>query len=380
MAQRWQFSDIYKEYFQLRGELQNNTVSGVNADEIAMCKKLINREYQELAAMKPPFLQKRWNIRLQPSVDIGVTGHKNHPEITNAGSTLKYRDVYRVLTDGDTYRYTVTGISSTGTKYYLDTPLQKVYSASTTMTAYKMHYPMPHDLLQISNIFYEDSEEELGLVSRPEFDAAAKRDISSRSRICSDGIFTNTWGPYKFAVTGTTIKANGRKVVMASNNGVKFDNGDTILARNKYLYTVTGVASTANTIFIDRDWTATTTCATIFCNPREHTRYLSLYYIPKEEENLVINGWVKPTDMVADSDVCIFPDTAIPAIIIGALLRDKFGYELVTKDWLEYYERVKKTAFRSTDAKVFDNLAPPTSWGGRTGYTSQFGSSSFRNF
>jgi hypothetical protein len=380
MAQRWQFSDIYKEYFQLRGELQNNTVTGVNADEVSMCKKLINREYQELAAMRPPFLQKRWNITLQPSVDISITGHKNVPEVTNTAATLKWRDVYRVITDGSSYRHTITGISSTGSKYYLDNPLTTVRSTATTVTAYKMHYPLPHDLGNISNIFYEDSEEEIKLVSRPEFDAAAKRDTNSRSRICSDGIFTNTWSPYKFQVTGTSIKTNSRKVVMAANNGVKFNTNDVILARNKFLYTVVGVATTANTLFIDRDWTSTTTCATILCNPREHTRYLSLYYIPDEEESIVINGWVKPPDMVADSDICMFPDTAIPAIIIGALLRDKFGFEIVTKDWMEYYERVKKTAFRSTDAKVFDGISAPQGWGGRTGMTSQFSSSSFRTF
>jgi len=66
MAQRWQFSDILKEYFFIRGELQNDTITGVNEDVKKQAKKDINREYQELAQLHPPFLQKEFLVRLQP--------------------------------------------------------------------------------------------------------------------------------------------------------------------------------------------------------------------------------------------------------------------------------------------------------------------------
>jgi len=126
----------------------------------------------------------------------------------------------------------------------------------------------------------------------------------------------------------------------AHGKGNHVELGDVLLVRNKFLYTAAGVSTTH--IWLDRNWTSVTTCGTVLVNPREYTKYLSFYYVPDTAEDIVIDGYIHPQDMVADSDICIFPANLVWVIIVGALLRDKFGREMVTDQCWRITRRPRK--------------------------------------
>jgi len=143
---------------------------------------------------------------------------KNRPVMSISTTTLKEKHLHWTVMD-DEYRYTVVGTSGARSKYFLDRPSTSTYASATSMVAYKQHYPMPHDMGDIHNIFFEDSDDEVRLVPRAEFQEASKRGISSRPQMCSDGIFTNTWTNFKSTLTACTFVANKRKVLMPTGRG-----------------------------------------------------------------------------------------------------------------------------------------------------------------
>ena len=363
MNYSWTFGDLQKEYFQLRGELQNGSITGVNTDERDLCKKFLNREQRHLASFRPPFLQSQWSIRLQADIALqdsdvdSVTGSKNRPRLVDTGANLKGRDLFRVVSDG-TYRRTVIGIDST--TYQVDEPLFETATTGDSWVAYKKHYPLPPDFGEFHSSFYEDGEREIRIVTTAELQQLAKRGNSeSMPRVASVGIFTNRFDDYQAQETSVTV-ANDSRIVTTSD-ATAYDLGDIALINDKHLHTIKGLSTTTNEIWLDRSYTGTTTCATLTQNPKGATEYLTFHRMPTEEKEIILEGYVKPQDMVADTDRPIIPDTLVPALIVGALLRDKIGREELTQAWVAYYDKVLRELKKGKNAKVFET-PPPRGW------------------
>jgi hypothetical protein len=351
---------MQKEFFQFRGEIQNDTITGVNSDERTLAKKLLNEEMRDLVRMKPPFLGFQWHLRLQASVALqdssidSVTGSKNRPWINDSGSNLNTRDLYRVVSNG-TYRHTVIGV--TGTTYNLDAPLVATATTAQAWLAYKEHYPLPHNSLDITNVYYEDGEREIALKPRDQFFEIAKRGTSeSEPRIASLNVFANEYAKYKNLETAVTVASGSRAVTVA--DGSVYDIGDVALFSGNHLHTIQGVSTTDNQLWLDRNYTGTTTTANLTLNPKNKTNYISFYRYPTTEKDIIINGFLKPEDMVADDDVCPFDDDIARAIVIGALLRDKLSRESLTEQNIMYHEKLKKELMHKKEARVSDNIYP----------------------
>jgi len=364
----WTFSDIEKEYFQLRGEVQNNSITGVNTDERDLAKKFINREQRFLASFRPPFMQSQWSLRLQTSVSLqassldSVTGSKNRPRLVDSGSNLKGRDLYRVVRDG-TYRRTVIGVS--GTTYQLDSSLFAEATTGQSWLAYKAHYPLPHDFGEFHNSFYENGENEIVIVTHAEVQQRGKRGNNrARPRVAAVGVFTNKWADYQKKETGTTVANDSRVVTVADASF--YDIGDVALINDKHLHTIQGLSTTANQLWLDRSYTGTTTIATLTQNPKGATDYLTFDDYPDTEDDVVIEGYIKPHDMIAATDRPLIPDTLVPALIIGALRRDKIGREMLTQQWELYYDKVLRELKKGKNAKVWNDVRPPDGFLNRT--------------
>jgi hypothetical protein len=354
------FLSMQKEYFQFRGEIQNDTIIGVNSDEKTLAKKLLNEEMRDLVRMKPPFLGFQWHLRLQASVALqassldSVTGSKNRPWINDSGTNLNTRDLYRVVTNG-THRHTVIGV--TGTTYNLDTALFATATTAQSWIAYKEHYPLPHNSLDIVNVFYEDGEKEIDLGTRDQFFEAAKRgNDESRPLIASLNVFVNEYEDYKNLETAVTVASGSRAVTVA--DATIYDLGDVALFTGNHIHTIQGVSTTAGQIWLDRSYAGTTTIADLTLNPKNKTNYISFYRYPNTEKDVIVNGWLKPEDMVADTDVCPFDDDIARAIVIGALMRDKIGRETLTEQWIGYYEKMRSELMHKKEARTHDNVYP----------------------
>lgn len=364
----WTFSDLQKEYFQLRGELQSGSITGVNTDERDLCKKFINREQRYLASFRPPFLQSQWHLRLQTSVTLqssgldSVTGSKNRPRLVDSGSNLKGRDLYRIASDG-TYRRTVIGVS--GTTYTVDSSLFVEATTGASWVAYKVHYPLPHNFGEFHNSFYEDGENEIVIVTHTELQQRGKRgDNEARPRLAAVGVFTNRWADYQKQETSVTV-ASGSQIVTVAD-ATEYDMGDVALINDKHLHTIQGLSTTTNELWLDRNYTGTTTIATLTQNPKGATEYLSFKDYPDTEQDVILMGYIKPQDMIADTDRPIIPDDLVPALIIGALRRDKIGRESLTQQWELYYDKVLRELKQGKNAKVFEGRRPPAGWRNRT--------------
>ncbi len=363
----WTYADLEKEFFQLRGELQNGSVTGVNTDERNLCKKFINREQRYLASFNPPFLQSKWSLRMQDDIALqdtsvdSATGSKNRPRLVDTGANLKGRDLYRVVRDG-TYRRTVIGV--TGTTYQLDTALFATATTGQSWVAYKVHYPLPHDFGKFHNSFYEDGENEIVIVTHTELQQRAKRgDSQAKPRVAATGVFTNKWDNYQSQETAVTVTNASRVITSADAN--TYDIGDVALINDKHLHTIQGLSTTTNELWLDRDYTGTTTYATLTQNPKGATDYLTFGRLPDTEKDIIIEGYIKPQDMVADTDRPLIPDDLVPALIIGALRRDKIGREMLTQQWEIYYEKVLKELKKSKNAKVWNGVRNPDGWRNR---------------
>lgn len=347
------FLSMQKEFFQFRGELQNDTITGVNSDEKTLAKKLLNEEMRDLVRMKPPFLGYQWHIRLQASIALqassldSVTGSKNRPWINDSGTNLETKDKYRVVTNG-TDRHTV--ISITGTTYDLDASLTATATTGQSWVAYKEHYPLPHNTLDIVEVFFEDGEIDIPLKSRDAFFAAARRGTTgSEPQIAALNIFTNEFADYKNFETSVTTSSGSRAITVADAN--IYDLGDTALFTGNHLHTIQGVSTTTNQIWLDRNYVGTTTIANLTLNPKNKTNYISFYSYPTTEKEIIINGWLKPEDMVADDDVCPFDDDIARAIVIGALLRDRLSREVLTEQNVLYYEKLRKELMHKKEVR-----------------------------
>ncbi len=353
---------MQKDYFQLRGELQNDTITGVNNDEKNLCKKLLNREMRFLAELHPPFLQHQWHLRMATSTTLlssglnTITGSKNRPWVNDSASNLTDKDIFRTISDG-TSRFTVVDI--VGTTYHLDNSLTATATTGSAWNAFKNHYPLPHNVGDIHNVFYESGECEIPMRSRAEFQEFAKRGTSSaRPRRSAVGIFTNEWGNFKKQITSVTVANGSREVTVPDADLI--DQGDVALFTGNHLHTIVGLSTTTNVLYLDRNYTGTTTNVTLTLNPNAFTEYISFYRYPSAEEDIIINGYIKPQDMVADGDLSPFPDKIATAIVIGALLRDKIGREALTEQWVQYYDKVVKELMSKKNAQVYEreHIAP----------------------
>ena len=364
MNYTWTFGDLEALYFFFRGELQNGSIAGVNSDERARAKEFLNEEQRYLASFRPPFLQQEWHLRPQSSVTLmssglnTVTGVKNRPRLVDSASKLTSKHKYWTIRDG-TSRYTL--LSTTATLYEVDHALLTAATTASAFSAYKNHYPLPHNLGDIHNIFYEDGENEIALVTRAEFQQMAKRGGNeSKPRVASIGIFTNRWAEYQRQETSVTVAVNTRSVTVTK--AFRYDIGDVLLFDDKYLHTCTGVSTTA-VIWLDRNYTGTTTIVTMKQNQKSTTEYITFDRMPDTDKDIIINGYIKPQDMVAPADKSVFPDNLVKAIVVGALRRDNLSRSVLTPQWEQYYDRVVRELKSKKNAKVFEDIRDPYNMG-----------------
>ena len=358
------FLEILKECFQIRGELQNDTITGVNSDEQNLMKKNVNRVVKEIADMHPPFLQAEFTMNLKEAVSLvssgtaTATGTSHIPELLDSNSNLAFKNKYWQVSDG-TYRRRVIGV--TGTTYKLDQGLFASATTATTWKAYKDVYPVPHNLGHVHNIFYESGEIEIDLVPRVQFQAMQRRNTTgSEPNICSFNVFKNKWANEKSSEASATVSSGSNLLIVGDST--YYDEGDVLrmgTSTTYFLHTVSGKTTSTTGVYLDRDWNGTQTAVSVTVNPNEFTEYLSFYWVPDTNKEIKLYGYIKPEDMVANTDVCVIPDYLCPAVIVGALLRDKIGREMLTEQWVAWYDRVIKLLRQKKDARVYQKLSPP---------------------
>lgn len=340
-----QFLDMTKEAAFIIGSLQNDSITGLNSDDQSYIKESINEEVRYLLDMHPPFANSEWNIELQTSVTLEASGTAGIPVLSNAGKDLTKRDIYRSITDDSEY-HRVIDIS--GTTVTLDSPLKSDCATTHSWTAYKDVMPLPANLGDIEKIYYEDDYRDVYLCeSREEF-AHISENRSSQGyplTACANA-FTDRFGEYKIYDSAVTCVQDSRQIVVPSTT--HYDTGDVVQldtgTTDNFVYTVTGIdSSTTNRIiYFDRAFTGPSGSHEAYVNPRKHTEYISFYDMPDENNVLRINGWVKPYDMVMDTDECILPEDLCSAAIIGALERIDWYSEFISERWLAHRQKVLK--------------------------------------
>ena len=360
--------DLKKEYAQKRGELQNGSITGMNTDAQSLMLKDLNREMQELADLQPPFLNTKKKIYTVAATSLvnttsvnTATGTAKVPRLIDSSKNLKKKDVFCMVTDG-TYHYRVIGV--TGTTYDLDSPLIEAATTATEWLGYHDTYPLAHNMGDVTGVYYEDGETPLSLTnSRQEFDEFSRRDErGSYGPIGGINVFTNEWDWYKYRETSVTVTNSSRVVTVATTETTLV--GDVInlvQGTTTSLHTVAGVSGV--TLYLDRDFLGSSGGATIEINPRQHTEWLSIYRYPTTERQIVVTGWERPQDMVFNTDVCPFPALLCPLIVIGALLRNKLGMEVLTEQWVSYYQMWKKR-LRKKKKSGWTGINIPDNWTG----------------
>jgi hypothetical protein len=355
---------MQKEFFRFRGELQNNAITGVGLDERNACKDFLNKEMRRIAELRPPYLKGQFHLRMQKSIPLTgttgtVTGTKGLPLLNDSSSNITQKHWYWMLTGGD-HRYRV--ISNSGTTISLDVGTFTTATTATIFTAYKDLYPLPHNCGDIINMYLESEDTEIKCVPASSFNAN-NRDFSSSStpRWYALDAFTNRFDKYKFQQTSVTF-TNGSNVVAVGSTYVQFyDENDNLLVdtatTDEYLHTLISVDTTNNNIYLDRKYEGSTGSCTVNCNPRESTRYVSFFYLPDTEVDVVLNAWLRPPDLVSDTDVSPFEDDLTWAVIIGALNQDKVSRQFLTEFDLKWYEDVMD---RLMHDRVFDLPPPPS--------------------
>jgi len=373
MAEKYTFLDLQKEYAQKNGMLQNGSITGMNADMIDLMKKDINREMQNLADMHPPWFNTKKRIYFVSSTALRsasttytATGSKGIPRIIDSSKRLKARDLFCNVSNG-TFNHRLIGVS--GTTYDLSHPLLVAATTGTLITAYRDAYPLPHDMGQVTHAYYESDECPITLAnSRAEYDAlSARNNTGSRPLIAGVDVFTNDWYAYKNRETSVTVTNGSRVVTVADANiGDIGDVATLTVGTTISLHTVTGRDTTNNQFYLDRDFSGTSGGATLELNPKQYTSYISFYYLPTTEDEIVLTGWIKPPDMVYDTDVCPFPSHLIPIIVIGALMRSKLSMEMLTDQWIAYYQKVIKE-LRVKKKANWSAVRKPPNWTGTWG-------------
>jgi len=358
---------IRKECFRIRCELQNDTITGVNSDEITSMNNNINREIRKIANLRPPFLKSTFYLQLQKSVALQTagttntaTGTRGLPELVDTSSNLGVKHTYWILSDG-TYRRRM--INNSGITYSLDYQLQTTVTTATAYTAFKDSYALPHNVGDIIKVYLQDGERSIEPASGTEFRQFRHglEDSSEPIRYSLES-FTNRWDLYKFNTTGTfTESANTINVT----NTTYFDVGDIVYTTSNYLFTVTAVDSTNKRLYLDRKYTGSTAASrTIYCNPIQYTKYISFYYLPNTAKDVIIEGYLKPQDLVADTDECIFNDDLCWAIIIGAVNQDKISRRFLTKEDLIWYDSVMQDLKHDPYAGIELSAPPRRAMGG----------------
>ena len=361
-----------KEYFRYRGELQNDSISGINSDEKRKALDDINKEQRRLVRLRPPyfgtefFIRQRASVPLKTSSDVNtVTGTKYLPQLVDSDSNLTLLHKYWAISDG-TYRYRVNKV--TGTTYELDYATFTTGTTGTLFTAYKDVYAIPHNCGDIINISMPDGIKEIRELSIPLFEQTAKRaNAASQPDLYSLDAFTNRTDPYKFSQAAVTF-TNGSTEVSVGTTAEFYDTGDNILVTTTYEYnhTIKAVDASANKIWLDRPWNGDTAAFTVYCNPRNVTRYISFYPIPDTDEAIRIHAYLKPDNLVKATDECVFEEDMCWAIIVGALIRDDLSRKFVPQTDIAWYEGFKADLRMPRNARV--NTRPPSRslGGGRT--------------
>ena len=369
MAEKITFLDLQKEYAQRYGMLQNGSITGMNDDMKDLMKKDLNREMKDLADMHPPWFGVKKRVYLVASTILksgttnSATGTISIPRIIDSASRLKDRDVFCTLSNG-TWFHRVIGV--TGTTYELSEPLLASATTANSITAYRDTYPLPHDMGDIEQMYYEDGELALAITnSIDQFNSMARRsDNSSKPRIAGIDVFTNEWYDYKYRDTAVTVVSGSRQVTGISANS--FDVGDVCTLTSGTtiaLHTIVGRDATNNIAFLDRNYSGSSGSVIAEINPKQYTSYVSFYMLPNSVDEIVMTGWRKPQDMVYDTDVCEFPSHLVPIIVIGALLRSKLSMEILTDQWVTYYQTEIKDLRKKKKAK-WDKVQAPPNWTG----------------
>ena len=353
------FDRMQKEYFRLRGELQNDTITGVNSDEKTHCKNLLNQQMREIAKKRPPFLKTEFHISAQPKVDLTnttdvntATGTKGLPILSDSSSNITTKQRYWMISEG-TYQYRVIGES--GTSISLDSSLHNTATTADTYTAYKDIIPLPHNCGPVIKIEKASGGTPLERTSGTAFNQLV-RDIrvTAEPNTFAIDAYANRYSKYKFGSTGTFT--NDSNVAFVTNPAY-FDVGDVILVdtstTDEHLHTCIGVDTANSNIYLDRMYTGTTEAsATVYVNPVAETHYVSLHPLPVELEDLVIEAYVKPQNMVSDADECIFDEDYCRAIIVGAILEDRLGRRFLTEQDVAFYGRMMEELQQTQDASI----------------------------
>jgi hypothetical protein len=367
------FLRMQKEFFRFRGELQNDSINGVNVDERQMCKDMLNKEMRRLIELKPPYFKTQFHIQAQPDIllddssDVpAVTGTKGLPVINDSEENLNLKNRYWMLSD-NTYRFHL--MSSTGTTYKLDMATQVTATTNTLWTAYKSMYPLPHNCGDIISIYHESSNSEATKISAGEMLKYNKTYSTSSvpDKYAMDA-FTNKFNAYKFSQANITFTNGSNEISVGTTYDDYYDINDNILVDTattaEYLHTLIGVQS--STAYLDREFEGDTGACTVYCNPREHTRYVSFYPYTDTLADMVVTAWLRPPDLEADADVSPFETDLTWAIIIGALNQDKLSRQFLT----EYDLAWLTTVTDSLRHERYDEIPPHQSavMGGRRSY------------
>jgi len=342
-----QFLRIIKEVARIRGELQNDSVSGLSSDELQKIKDDINHEVRKLCDIKPPFLHNQMHIKMQDSVPIlsgtdnSLTGSKGVPFVTDSASNLTKKHINWMLSDG-THRYRVTNV--VGTTVSLDYSTFTTATTATAWVAYKDVYPLPHNCGRLIDVWYEDGDRLMRDLPGTEFMQLYKEiTTGSNSTVYSQDAFTNRWGDYKFNQTAVTFTNGSSTVNVGTTYAAYYDIGDVLKADTattaEYLHTVIG--KDASNIYLDRNYTGDTGLVTIEDNPKTHTSYLSFWMIPDTAKDVVVDCYERSQDMVSDTDECILLERFMKVVIIGAIREDAISRGFLTQQQVAWYEEEK---------------------------------------
>ena len=363
------FLRMQKECFRLRGELQNDSISGVSTDERQLIKDNLNKEQRNIARLSPPMMKDEWHIKLRNSVALQNTAGTNTatategiPRVIDTSSNLDTSHKFWLLTDG-THRYRV--INTTGITVSLD--YGSVANTSTTSTgwvAYKDSYAIPHNMGRIIDVFLEDGDRPLEPLSGAGFDIRSRRvqQTGASPTVYAQDTFTNRWEANKFSITAakghTGITAANGELTMqvGTTQAGLLDWGDNLLVdtatTDEYLHTVSGIDTTNGLLYLDRPYTGSDGIVTIYVNPVEHTRYMTFFMIPDTEKDVVISAYVKAQNMVLDTDECLYEEDMCWTIIYGALRKDSLGRSFLNEQQEAQYQEALRNLKRTPYANI----------------------------
>lgn len=365
-----QFLRIKKEVFRLRGELQNDSISGVSSDEKRKVEDDINREVRRICDMNPPFLHDQLHIKMRNSVSLvsgttaTLTGTKGLPIVNDSASNLTKKHIGWMLSEG-THRYRIIGV--TGTTIKLNYGTFTTATTANTWVAYKDVYPLPHNCGRIMEVWYEDGDRRL----RPKSGAAFLQDhkrlsFGSNSTFYSQDAYTNRWGKYKFLQTGVTATQGSIVLSVGTTYAAYYDVGDVLkldtATTDEHIHTISGVDSTS--VYLDREYSGATGQVDIQDNPVTHTDYISFWHIPTTEKDVVLDVYLRTQDMVADTDECILPDRMCWVLVYGALRQDAISRGFLTEQQIAMYDSWLQEIKRSPYSGLVSDKQQYTPLGG----------------